>query len=897
MADPTQGSGRAGAEDVKAQSEFNELLFQSSKEQEKINELLKERSEFLNLSAEQLKSEVETNNSILNALQGQLAADKQLRESQQRAAEANIDLAEKQLDLQHELANATIRRDKAAERAAEQSLAALKKQMDANQKIIDQERTIPRILDEIGKKNKDLMAIKVKDGLALKKILESDEYTEQDKIDAIRTAVGLNKEFLDLQTKMKGVSDKVAGVFGMQSDFSKTSLGSISDMLLRYNQMRKAGVGVGGAIAKIAGQTLNLKNLFGNVVDEIKKMVIQLDEVGKKLGGTTGMGNVFQSQIMTTFRSTVTGGGTMEEASSAIGNLASGFSKFNPQADAVNESLSTTIVRLQKIGVSGDQAAKTMDFFARTLRMTEQEASNLTVELSLMGQQMGLTSSQIISDFQSVSNDLAIYGKGAIDVFKDLEAQAKATGMQISALVGLAKQFDTFESAADKAAQLNAVLGTQLSSLELMNMQYDDRINYIRQEVSFAVGNLENRDQYTQQFVQQALGVSSVAEAQRLLNMNQSEYLKYQNDMAAANKRQEDLAELTKELVPVMDQFKIAIMQLALTLSPLITILAYVFDAFNIILAPISMLIEAFSGWPAMILLAVAALAALAGGILNVGFTVGLLNISLSTTQSRMIVLTAGLFIVGLIMKNTEGPIRALALGVLALGASMLFLKGASGWIHAFFFVLITALGTRINPLLVNAFHFMAIGVTTLGVAFSTIQGPAMLAMLVFSLMVGVLALFVYSLKELVVTLAESGDGLFNAAAGMYAISGAITALGASMLILAATGGLFAISKMANSMEKMGQGFQNTADGLERISKMSVALSNLGNNGLIAISAEGNKVNAVMGTGDVLNNFSAGKIQVDVNLPEQQTPNIDLKVELMGKQLVSVIKEVIGYSG
>ena len=218
---------------------------------------------------------------------------------------------------------------------------------------------------------------------------------------------------------------------------------------------------------------------------------------------------------MTTFNATVRGGGTMEDASTAISGLATGFSKFNPQAEAVNQSLAATIVRLGKIGVDASTAAKTMDFFTRTLRMTEQQSSDLVVELSLMGQQMGMTSQQIMSDFQAVSKDLAVFGSRATDVFKDLEAQAKATGMEISSLVGLAKQFDTFDKAANQAAMLNAVLGTQLSTLELMNMSYDDRVSYLRQEVSFAVGNMESLDMYAQQFIAQALGVSSVAEAQR----------------------------------------------------------------------------------------------------------------------------------------------------------------------------------------------------------------------------------------------------------------------------------------------------------------------------------------------------------------------------------------------
>ena len=84
--------------------------------------------------------------------------------------------------------------------------------------------------------------------------------------------------------------------------------------------------------------------------------------------------------------------------------------------------------------------------------MSEKASSDLTVELAMLGQKMGMTSSQIMKDFQAVSGSLAVFGSGAIDVFKDLEAQAKATGIEVQSLVNIAKQFDTFDKAADKAA-------------------------------------------------------------------------------------------------------------------------------------------------------------------------------------------------------------------------------------------------------------------------------------------------------------------------------------------------------------------------------------------------------------------------------------------------------------
>ena len=54
---------------------------------------------------------------------------------------------------------------------------------------------------------------------------------------------------------------------------------------------------------------------------------------------------------------------------------------------------------------------------------------------------------------------------------------------------------------------------------------------------------------------------------------------------------------------------------------------------------------------------------------------------------------------------------------------------------------------------------------------------------------------------------------------------------------------------------------------------------------------------AMMGAGDVFQNFNAGKIEVEVKMPDQQTPKIDLTVELMGNPLTTLIKKVVGGAG
>ena len=69
---------------------------------------------------------------------------------------------------------------------------------------------------------------------------------------------------------------------------------------------------------------------------------------------------------------------------------------------------------------------------------------------------------------------LASYGSDAVDMFFDLERQAQRTGLAVGDLISIAGNYRTFDSAAEAAGNLNAVLGTQLfSTMGLLEAQLE----------------------------------------------------------------------------------------------------------------------------------------------------------------------------------------------------------------------------------------------------------------------------------------------------------------------------------------------------------------------------------------------------------------------------------------
>jgi len=542
---PSGPPGPTPTTEEQRQQELLELLVRSNAEQAKRNELLRERAEILKMGADALEEQTRLQTSISTKLLGDVGTLADINASLESIATA----------------------ESAIDALISAATGEKKKQLELQKAEIDAANDLLKIKIRIAGEEKTLREFLVTS--------TDDPAGAQIRRDALQQANAINADFLNLQGKVKGVSEKVANSMGLANNFASTKLGKTTEIFSRFKQMN--GViegGVAKGLKSVVGQTFNFHAIIAQVVEEIFKIGVALDDASKKLGADTGFGNVFQNQLLNIHKAGNMAGIGVEQASAAISALSENVSSFNPNADEANSHMGLTVARLQKLGVAAGQSAKTIDILQRTMGMTSKQAANTTAQLALMGKEIGVSGTKMINDFNAASGRLAIYGKNNIKVFKDLAAQAKATGIEMGTLLSISEKFDQFDSAADSAAKLNAVLGTQLSTLELMNATDSERVMMIKQQVQSSVGNFDSLDKFTKMYIQQAMGVKDVAEAQRLLNMSTAEYQKYKQGQQEQADIQATMAERTEELVPVMDQLKLAITEVALAFAPLISLVA-----------------------------------------------------------------------------------------------------------------------------------------------------------------------------------------------------------------------------------------------------------------------------------------------------------------------------------
>ena len=384
-----------------------------------------------------------------------------------------------------------------------------------------------------------------------------------------------NAGFFDKMGKSgKGFFDKGASKLGEMASKGGKFSGVIGKM---GKGLGKAGALMGklGPLAsKLGGPWGMLAYAVARFLAVIIKLGHEVDTLSKQIAGATGFSSQFHDELIDGAIAGTMAGVQFKEMAASITSLAEGMSSFLPENEATNTSLALTVARLEKFGISGSQSVAVMDHMQRAMGLNAQQSADLTANIARMGKTVGITAKKAIADFTKAQSRLSIFGNKNIQVFKELQAQAKATGMSIDTLINSVGKFDTFEGAAGQAASLNAVLGTTISNIEMMNATDSERINIIREQVKASVGNFDALDKFTKMHIAQAMGVKSVDEAQRLLNMSTAEYNKTLSGQQENIKIQEELADATERLIPFMQQLKLMGAQIMLAFAPAIEVIS-----------------------------------------------------------------------------------------------------------------------------------------------------------------------------------------------------------------------------------------------------------------------------------------------------------------------------------
>ena len=382
-----------------------------------------------------------------------------------------------------------------------------------------------------------------------------------------------------LNEDAKGIAgDLLGSTLGISDAWESSNIGKFMDL--------KKTLGFAGALNKVGekmSEALTPANILGSTVMMMYEatigMVMATDEAISSFKKATGAGAEYDNIMMAATIDSRQFSAGMKEASAAMQTLFTDMSGFTElSADAKAETIAFT-AGMEKLGVAGSDTAEIMDHAMKGWGMSLGQAQGVSKELLATATALQVPPGKMAKDFNMAMKELGKYGPEGVEVFKGLAAQAKASGMEVSSLLAIAGKFDTIEGAAGAVGELNAILGVNLNSMEMLNATEEERITLLQQSVAQSGKSWKSMDRFEKQAVAQAAGISDMSEANRLFGQGLDVY----NDASAAahgaTAAQADMAAMTEASTSIQEKLGLVMERMAVLVLPLIYVVRWLVES------------------------------------------------------------------------------------------------------------------------------------------------------------------------------------------------------------------------------------------------------------------------------------------------------------------------------
>jgi len=219
-----------------------------------------------------------------------------------------------------------------------------------------------------------------------------------------------------------------------------------------FNSQTGSMLGLGRAYDTIKSKIIE----FGNAIAAEAKA---LDNTTIEFQRTTGATEQLSENIGRLTDNLALFGVSLADAEATVSALMGTFTEFTQMNAVLQNEIGATVALLNEVGISAASSAKILESSTKTLGMSVDETADMLVNLRASATALGVPVEKLTQDFIGAEEMLAKLGKTGPNTFKELAAQAKATGLELAKITALAEKFDTFEGAASAAQGLNAVLG------------------------------------------------------------------------------------------------------------------------------------------------------------------------------------------------------------------------------------------------------------------------------------------------------------------------------------------------------------------------------------------------------------------------------------------------------
>jgi hypothetical protein len=331
------------------------------------------------------------------------------------------------------------------------------------------------------------------------------------------------------------------------------------------------GIGkVTSAFKKNEEGVIDITKAADSFIAGMFSMMKTIEETNVALAKQTGFATALQQDVLDLANSHDGLYLSMSESKEVVGSLSTGFKMYNAQSKQTRGEINTLAGRFKVLGVDTNTFAAVLDQLNEGFGLTGAGALAAAAELENLAIRTGSPLSSVVNDFQDLGPQMSRFGSDGVRVFTRLNEQARTLGLTTRQAFDLSELFDTFESSADVAGKLNAQLGLQLNSVELMAASSEDRLKILRAEFDMEGMRFDQMSRRQRQMVADILQTDALT-AEKLLGDPMA--------MRKFQKEQENNAERVQKFTTAMDKFKAVAEQLFINLAPVMTSILSVFNS------------------------------------------------------------------------------------------------------------------------------------------------------------------------------------------------------------------------------------------------------------------------------------------------------------------------------
>ena len=250
---------------------------------------------------------------------------------------------------------------------------------------------------------------------------------------------------------------------------------------------------------------------------------------------------------------------SLSESEKIVGSLSVGFKMYAALSKTARAETNALAGRFNKLGVDAGAFSEALDQLNEGFGLTRGGALAAMAEFENLAIRTGQPLSAVVNDFKDLGPQMARFGTDGVRVFTKLNQQARTLGLTTRQAFDISELFDTFEGAADVAGKLNAQLGLQLNSVEMMGTSSEERLKILRAEFDMRGIHMKDMGRRQKQMVAEILK-TDVLTAERLLG-DPMEMRKFQREQANNQDR-------IQKYTTATDKFGQAWEQLFINISP-----------------------------------------------------------------------------------------------------------------------------------------------------------------------------------------------------------------------------------------------------------------------------------------------------------------------------------------